>query len=70
MAAGALVIPLGKAAQNAVTLLTTDGLLEPGRCLPGFPHPSGANGWRVRQYTARRQMLSEAVVHWGAGSTF
>lgn len=68
MAAGALVIPLGKAAQDAVTLLTTAALLEPGRCLLGFRHPSGANGWRVRQYTARRQMLTEAVAHWGAGS--
>src|SRR5262249_57231911 len=54
MAAGALVIPLGTAAQDAVMLPTADGLLDRGRCLLGFPHPSGANGWRVRQYTARR----------------
>lgn len=66
MASDALVIPLGKAAQDAVTLLTTDGLLDPGRCLLGFPHPSGANGWRVRQYAARQQTLRQEVAHWAA----
>jgi len=66
MAAGALVIPLGTAAQDAVMLPTADGLLDRGRCLLGFPHPSGANGWRVRQYTARRETLREEVAHWAA----
>ncbi len=69
MAAEALVIPLGKAAQDAVMLLTADGLLDRERCLLGFPHPSGANGWRVRQYTARRKTLREEVAHWAAMKT-
>lgn len=69
MAAGALVIPLGTAAQDAVMLPTADGLLDRGRCLLGFPHPSGANGWRVRQYTARRETLREEVAHWAAMTT-
>jgi hypothetical protein len=63
MADSALVIPLGKAAQDAITLLISDGLLNRERCLLGFPHPSGANGWRVRQYTARRGFLREEVAH-------
>jgi len=64
MAAAALIVPLGKAAQDAVMLLTADGLLDRERCLLGFPHPSGANGWRVRQYTARRKALHDEVAHW------
>ena len=66
MTAAALVVPLGKAAQDAVMLLTNDGMLDPERCLMGFPHPSGANGWRVRQYTARRETLHEEVARWAA----
>jgi len=64
MAGSALVVPLGKAAQDAITLLTSDGLLDRERCLLGFPHPSGANGWRARQYAARREALREEVAHW------
>lgn len=66
MAATALVVPLGKAAQDAVMLLIAEGLLDRGRCVLGFPHPSGANGWRIRQYTARRETLREEVAHWAA----
>lgn len=57
----ALIIPLGKTAGAAVKLLIDQDLLEKERCLFGFPHPSGANGWRVRQYEAERLALSEKV---------
>jgi hypothetical protein len=66
MTPGALVIPLGKAAQAAVSLLAADGLLEPGRSLTGFPHPSGGNGHRVRQYAANREALAGQVTRWAA----
>ncbi|MHB1738557.1 MAG: hypothetical protein ACYCXA_03555 [Actinomycetes bacterium] len=59
MSPEALVVSLGKAARAAVELLIDQGLLERGRCLLGLPHPSGANGWRVRQYEAERLALSE-----------
>ena len=61
MAKDAIIIPLGRAAQEGVQILVDRGLLEPGRCLFGFPHPSGANGWRLRQYQERRAELSERV---------
>ena len=61
MAPAALVLPLGKAAQAAVELLIDQGLLDRDRCVLGFPHPSGANGWRVRQYQAHRHELTKAV---------
>jgi hypothetical protein len=61
MAPDAVVIPLGKAAETAAAMLVADGLLEGHRCLLGFPHPSGANGWRVRQYRARQPELAARV---------
>jgi hypothetical protein len=64
MAGQALVVPLGKAAQQAIQLLIDEGLLDQRRCLLGMPHPSGANGWRVRHYAARREELTSAVEAW------
>jgi hypothetical protein len=66
MTQNALVIPLGKAAQDAVALLATGGLVRPGQCLTGFPHPSGANGHRARQYVANREALADQVARWAA----
>ena len=68
MVPGALVVPLGKAAQEAVGLLISVGVLDSQRCLAGFPHPSGANGWRVRQYAERREAMRGAVARWAATS--
>jgi hypothetical protein len=67
MTANALVVPLGKAAQEAVALLVADGLVSPGQHLTGFPHPSGANGHRARQYEANRESLTRQVTQWVAG---
>ena len=64
MAPDALVIPLGKAAEKAVSLLTADGLVSPGRCLTGFPHPSPQNGHRVSQYAANQAALIVQVAQW------
>lgn len=57
----ALVVPLGKAAQDAVAFLAADGLVSTAQCMTGFPHPSGANGHRVRQYAANREGLAGQV---------
>jgi hypothetical protein len=64
MTPNALVIPLGKAAQDAVTLLAADDLIGTAQCLTGFPHPSGANGHRARQYTANLESLADQVTRW------
>lgn len=60
----ALVIPLGTAAEDAVQVCVGSGVLSPARCLFGFPHPSGANGHRRRQFTERRDRLTEEVHRW------
>ncbi len=66
MAPAALVVPLGKAAGEAVAFLAVEGLVDPARCLLGFPHPSGANGWRARQYAAMRPILTSEITRWAA----
>lgn len=65
----ALIIPLGTAADDAISLLAADGLVDRSRCLTGFPHPSGGNGHRVRIYQANREMLSYKVAKWAATRT-
>jgi hypothetical protein len=60
----ALVVPLGNAARKAVEMLVRDGVLTASRCLLGFPHPSGANGWRVRHFTERQAELTIRVNEW------
>ncbi len=63
-AAHALIIPLGNAAAEAVGLLIAEGLIEPARCVMGFPHPSGANGHRLAQFESRRVELAATVSRW------
>jgi hypothetical protein len=57
----ALVVPLGNAVSAALEHLASLGKLSAQRCLFGFPHPSGANGRRVKDFAARRQELTEKV---------
>jgi hypothetical protein len=58
---GAIVVPLGNAVSEALGYLADRGQLSAERCLLGFPHPSGANGRRVREFVAHRQRLAERL---------
>ncbi|WP_367048577.1 hypothetical protein [Streptomyces sp. Je 1-332] len=60
----ALVIPFGGSASAAVELALEATGLSADRCLLGFPHPSGANGHRMRQFTQERDQLRDAVERW------
>jgi hypothetical protein len=50
----ALVVPMGVAV--SAILNDTSGI-ELSRCLVGFPHPSGANGWAPKQFAAHREEM-------------
>lgn len=63
MVPDALVIPLGDAAKQAVTLAGVD----PSRVLFDFPHPSGGNGHRAARYLLHRTNLATAVTNWASG---
>ncbi|MFC5652591.1 uracil-DNA glycosylase family protein [Paenibacillus solisilvae] len=60
-----LIIPLGKTVESVLRLLEREGKLDGRQCLWGFPHPSGANGHRHKQFKGAegqmRQILQQAV---------
>jgi len=60
----ALIIPLGKAVNDCLHALIQSGLLNRERCLLGFPHPSGGNGHRKRQFEQHRDMLKTQIASW------
>lgn len=60
----ALVVPLGVRVDEAILLLADSGHLDSARCLVGFPHPSGANGHKGRQWEANRDALRRKVWSW------
>ncbi len=57
----AVVIPLGKAVSGVLDYLIGRGMLERGHCLIGFPHPSGQNGHRRREFEERFDALKRRV---------
>jgi hypothetical protein len=59
--AHSIIVPLGNAVSETLAYLADRGRLSPERCLFGFPHPSGANGRRVRDFTAHREQLAEKM---------
>ncbi|UJL46328.1 hypothetical protein KFZ58_18600 [Virgibacillus sp. NKC19-16] len=61
----ALVIPLGKVVEQVIFKLAEEGMLPGHTYLNGFPHPSGANGHRVKQFEQNRKQLRGKVRMWG-----
>jgi hypothetical protein len=60
----ALVIPLGKTVEQITFRLIEERKLPDHDYLTGFPHPSGANGHRIKQFQQQRQQLREKVKTW------
>lgn len=60
----ALIIPLGKIVEQVVHALGEEKKLAGHRYVTGFPHPSGANGHRLKQFKQQEAQLREAVVKW------
>ena len=60
----ALIVPLGRAATEGVTLSGAD----PMRVLIGFPHPSGANGGRAAQFRLNQAEMTRKVGSWFGSS--
>ncbi|MBP1970162.1 hypothetical protein J2Z83_002280 [Virgibacillus natechei] len=63
----ALVIPLGKVVEQLIFKLAEERKLPNHTYLTGFPHPSGANVHRVKQFQQQKQQLREKVKVWGDG---
>lgn len=57
----ALLIPLGKAAEAVCETLISQHSLRNFFCLRGFPHPSGANGHRLKQFNKNKEQLERQI---------
>ena len=64
-----LILPLGKAVETVLQRSVADGLLNAERILSGFPHPSGANGHRRKQFELHRKRLRSEVRQWYRNAT-
>lgn len=53
----ALIIPLGKAVEEVLELMISEHFIRSEQCLLGFPHPSGANGHRKKQFEEKKESL-------------
>ena len=60
----AVIVPLGDAAGRALQLLIDARVVDLRRCCLGFPHPSGANGHRLRFFQQRREQLAGQLAAW------
>ena len=57
----ALIIPLGKAVEEVLEFMIGEGLIKEEQCLLGFPHPSGANGHRKKQFDENKENLLSKI---------
>lgn len=60
----ALIVPLGKSVNTAMSRLVGKGIVNPNRVLLDFPHPSGANGHRKSQFSLQKNSLTAQVQNW------
>lgn len=56
-----LVVPLGKSVENILMYLAKRGDVNYEDCLWGFPHPSGANGHRKKQFRQNYEAMRTAL---------
>jgi hypothetical protein len=59
-----LIIALGKAVESVLLYSAAKGLIDQDRILSGFPHPSGANGHRRRQFEQHKKSLRAQISKW------
>lgn len=56
-----LLIPLGRAVEEVIIKLEKEGLIESGKILIGFPHPSGANVNRIKQLEDNKNSMTQFI---------
>lgn len=59
-----LIIPLGKSVSEALVKLNSDKLLNKNIFLENFPHPSGANGHRKKQFEENKHLMRNQIKDW------
>ena len=61
---GKLIIPLGKSVNEILLKIQSDNKLNDNFILNGFPHPSGANGHRAKQFELNKESMKEIITKW------
>ncbi len=56
-----LIIPLGKAVEVVLKEMVNEGIICESQCLFGFPHPSGANGHRKKQFESNQEQFKTMI---------
>ena len=56
-----LLIPLGKAVEEILLKLQEDKIISKNQILLGFPHPSGANVNRVKQFKENKDDMAKFI---------
>lgn len=59
-----LIIPLGKSVEAVLHQLLDESWIADGKILWGFPHPSGANGSRVKQFLHNKGAMQKVLREW------
>lgn len=60
----ALIVPLGKSVEAVLEHFAAKGFIENDRILWGFPHPSGGNGHRAKQFETNKEAMRRKVSDW------
>ncbi|MDF2699771.1 MAG: hypothetical protein K0Q49_1327 [Haloplasmataceae bacterium] len=56
-----IIIPMGKAVSEVLSYLKNEGFINNSNILFNFPHPSGANGSRVKQFAEYKANFIEII---------
>lgn len=59
----AFIVPLGRCVEHVVLELIKEGRLKESQCLLGFPHPSGANVNRKKQFEEEKRQMRQKLQH-------
>lgn len=58
-----LIIPLGTSVEEVLIKLVNDKIINEPQILKGFPHPSGANVNRLRQFSENKKNMIKIIHH-------
>lgn len=61
---GKLIIPLGKSVSEILSKIQSENKLNSNFILNGFPHPSGANGHRAKQFESNKESMKKIIKEW------
>ena len=61
---GKLIIPLGKSVNEVLSKIQSENNLNNNFILNGFPHPSGANGHRAKQFENNKKEMQSIIEKW------